>query len=143
MKKSLSIKCIVLFMLLSGVVYAQAHGLYSFMYNIQRICKAYQIDVKMDDIKVEQDYENNIVAVLELDARRTNYDSVMMIGFYSVGRALEITANSPNIDKVSVEITVADRRSNVIISTVNVEDLIALEEGILNPLEFRKRIESI
>lgn len=143
MKNSYSVRSLLFVLILSGVVFAQGHGLYAFMYNIQRVCKAYQIDVKMDDIRIERDYEDELVAVLKMDARRTNYDSVMMIGFYAVVKAMEMTPNSPDIDKVSVEITVADRRANVIISTVYVEDLIALSDGTLTSQEFRKRIESI
>ncbi len=133
----------MLLLLFTGVAFAQSHGLYALMYNIQRVCKAYQIDVDMDDIRIEKDYENELVLVLKLDARRTNYNSTMMTGFYAVAKAFRMTPNSPDIDKISLELSVEDRLSNLIISTVTMEDLIQLENGSISPVEFRKQIESM
>jgi hypothetical protein len=133
----------MLLLLFTGLAYAQSHGLYALMYNIQRVCKAYQIDVGMQDIRVEKDFEDNLVLILKLDARRTNYNSTMMTGFFAVAKAIRMTPNSPEIDKVSLEISVADRQSNVIFSTVALEDLILLENGSITPAEFRKKIESM
>ncbi|BFN37657.1 hypothetical protein [Fidelibacter multiformis] len=143
MKKYTVIKYLMLLLLFTGLAYAQSHGLYALMYNIQRVCKAYQIDVGMQDIRVEKDFEDNLVLILKLDARRTNYNSTMMTGFFAVAKAIRMTPNSPEIDKVSLEISVADRQSNVIFSTVALEDLILLENGSITPAEFRKKIESM
>ncbi|MGC9512329.1 MAG: hypothetical protein ACP5D8_01685 [Fidelibacterota bacterium] len=143
MKKYTVIKYLMLLLLFTGLAYAQSHGLYALMYNIQRVCKAYQIDVGMQDIRVEKDFEDNLVLILKLDARRTNYNSTMMTGFYAVAKAIRMTPNSPDIDKVSLEISVADRQSNVIFSTIALEDLILLENGSITPVEFRKKIESM
>ncbi len=143
MKKYTTIKYLILLLLFTSVAFAQSHGLYALMYNIQRVCKAYQIDVGMQDIRVEKDFEDNLVLVLKLDARRTNYNSTMMTGFFAVAKAMRMTLNSPEIDKVSVEISVADRQSNVILSTVALEDLILLENGSITPAEFREKIESM
>jgi len=133
----------MLLLLFTGLAYAQSHGLYALMYNIQKACKAFQIEVGMQDIRIEKDFEDNLVLVLKLDARRTNYNSTLMAGFYAVAKAMRMTPSSPEIDKVTLEISVADRQSNVIFSTVTVEDLILLENGSITPAEFRKKIESM
>jgi len=143
LKKYTVLKYLVLLLLFTGFAFAQSHGLYALMYNIQRVCKAYQIDVSMKDIRVEKDFEDNLVLILKLDARRTNYNSTMMTGFYAVAKAMRMTPNSPEIDKASLEIIVEDRESNVIFSTVALEDLVLLENGSITPTEFRKRIESM
>lgn len=143
MKKVLTLKFLMVFVLFTGFAVAQSHGLYALMYNVQRVCKAYQIDVSMDDIRIEKDYEDKLVLVLKLDARRTNYNSTMMTGFFAVAKAFRMTPNSPDIDKISLEISVEDRLSNMIISTVTLEDLIQLENGSISPVKFRKQIESM
>jgi len=143
LKKYTVIKYLMLLLLFTGLAYAQSHGLYALMYNIQKACKAFQIEVGMQDIRIEKDFEDNLVLVLKLDARRTNYNSTLMTGFYAVAKAMRMTPSSPEIDKVTLEISVADRQSNVIFSTVTVEDLILLENGSITPDEFRKKIESM
>lgn len=143
MKKYTAIKYFMLLFFFTGVAFAQSHGLYALMYNIQRVCKAYQIDVGMQDIRVEKDFEDNLILVLKLDARRTNYNSTLMTGFFVVAKAMRMTPNSPEIDKVTLEISVADRQSIVIFSTVDMADLILLENGSITPAEFREKIESM
>lgn len=140
MKKTQLIKRILILLILGTIAYSQTHGLYSIMNKIQKICKVYQIEVKMQDIRVERDLDNDLVLILSLDSRRTNYDSMMMIGFYSVAKALETDKNYLDIKKVSVVITVSGRETVTIISTANIDDLIRLENGSLSTEEFRKKI---
>lgn len=140
MKKSQLIKRILILLAIGTIAYSQTHGLYSVMNKIQKICKAYQIEVKMQDIRVERDLDNDLVLVLNLDARRTNYDSMMMVGFYSVAKALESEKNFMDIKKVSVAISIPGRQTTTIISTANIDDLIRLENGSLSADEFRNKI---
>lgn len=140
MKKTQLIIRILILLVIGTIAYSQTHGLYSIMNKIQKICKAYQIDVKMQDIRVERDLDNDLVLILSLDSRRTNYDSMMMIGFYSIAKALESEQYHMDIKKVSVAVTVPGRDDVTIVSTAMIDDLIRLENGSLSSEEFKKKI---
>ncbi len=140
MKKTQLIIRILILLTIGSLAYSQTHGLYSIMNKIQKVCKAYQIEVKMQDIKVERDLDNDLVLILKLDSRRTNYDSMMMAGFYSVAKALESEKNFLDIKKVSIVVTVQGRDNLTIYSTAGVDDLIRLENGSLSSEEFRNKI---
>ena len=72
---------IILFILLAGLIADIKDPLYE---SIERNLKKYRQSITTDDVT----FQNGIIR-LEINGRRTNIKSQLLLGFYSIGRALQ------------------------------------------------------
>ena len=77
---------------------------------------------------------NNGVIYLELDGRRTNLNSLLLLGFHSVGRQLQ--RNSSSFREVQIIINYEMKNTQQMVAIANMESVIALSQGRINPEQF-------
>ena len=97
--------------------------------SISSYLKRYRQYIEEDDIKV-----NNGVIYLELDGRRTNLNSLLLLGFYSVGRQLQ--RNSTPFREVQIIINYEMKATQQMVATASMEYVMALSQGRINPEQF-------
>ena len=76
----------------------------------------------------------NGVIYLELDGRRTNLNSLLLLGFYSVGRQLQ--RNSSPFREVQIIINYEMKATQQMVATASMESVMALSQGRINPEQF-------
>ena len=97
--------------------------------SISSYLKRYRQYIEEDDIKV-----NNGVIYLELDGRRTNLNSLLLLGFHSVGRQLQ--RNSSSFREVQIIINYEMKNTQQMVAIANMESVMALSQGRINPDQF-------
>ena len=97
--------------------------------SISSYLKRYRQYIEEDDIKV-----NNGVIYLELDGRRTNLNSLLLLGFYSVGRQFQ--RNSSTFREVQIIIYYEMKDTQQMVATAQMESVMALSQGRINPEQF-------
>ena len=91
--------------------------------------KRYRQNIEEKDVAVK-----NGVIYLELDGRRTNLNSLLLLGFYSVGRQLQ--RNSSTFREVQIIINYEMKNTQQMVATAKMESVIALSQGRINPDQF-------
>ena len=102
-------------------------------HSIESQLSKYRYSINKRDISVI----NGIIR-LEITARRTNIKSQQLMGFYSVGRALQRTSNP--FREVHIIIHYEIRGVQEILITAPVELVIQLSQGKLSPKQFFDKI---
>ena len=79
---------------------------------------------------------------LELDGRRTNLNSLFLLGFYSVGRTLgrQLQEQSFPLREVQIIIYYEMKDAQQIAVTASIESVLALSQGRINPDQFFNEI---
>ena len=96
---------------------------------IQSYLSRYRQSIDTEDIKID-----NGVIYLELDGRRTNYKSLLLLGFNSVGRSLQ--KHSHPLRQVQIIIHFKMKDSQQIVATATIESVFSLSHGQMNPDQF-------
>ena len=91
--------------------------------------KRYRLYIEENDLTV-----NNGVIYLELDGRRTNHNSLFLLGFYSVGRQLQ--KNNFPFREVQIIIHYEMKDIQHIIVTASITSVLALSQGRINSDQF-------
>ena len=97
--------------------------------SISSYLNRYRQFIEENDVKV-----NNGVIYLELDGRRTNLNSLLLLGFYSVGRQLQ--RNSTPFREVQIIINYEMKATQQMVATASMESVMALSQGRINPEQF-------
>ena len=97
--------------------------------SISSYLKRYRQNIEEKDITVK-----NGVIYLELDGRRTNLNSLLLLGFHSVGRQLQ--RNSSSFREVQIIINYEMKNTQQMVATAKMESVIALSQGRINPEQF-------
>ena len=97
--------------------------------SISSYLKRYRQYIKEKDVTVK-----NGVIYLELDGRRTNLNSLLLLGFHSVGRQLQ--RNSSPFREVQIIINYEMKNTQQMVATAKMESVIALSQGRINPEQF-------
>ena len=97
--------------------------------SISSYLKRYRQDIEEKDLTVK-----NGVIYLELDGRRTNLNSLLLLGFHSVGRQLQRN-NSP-FREVQIIINYEMKNTQQMVATAKMESVMALSQGRINPDQF-------
>ena len=97
--------------------------------SISSYLKRYRQYIEEKDVIV-----NNGVIYLELDGRRTNLNSLFLLGFYSVGRQLQ--RNSSPFREVQIIINYEMKATQQMVATASMESVMALSQGRINPEQF-------
>tara|TARA_B100000315_G_C14165092_1_gene401867 strand:- start:99 stop:464 length:366 start_codon:yes stop_codon:yes gene_type:complete len=100
---------------------------------IHSYLKRYRQYIEEKDITV-----NNGVIYLELNGRRTNLNSLFLLGFHSVGRTVEIKLQKNGVPFREVQIIIHYEMKNPqhIAVTASMESVVALSRGKINPDQF-------
>ena len=97
--------------------------------SISSYLKRYRQYIEEKDVTVK-----NGVIYLELDGRRTNLNSLLLLGFYSVGRQLQ--RNSTPFREVQIIINYEMKATQQMVATASMESVMALSQGRINPEKF-------
>ena len=97
--------------------------------SISSYLKRYRQYIEEKDVTVK-----NGVIYLELDGRRTNLNSLLLLGFYSVGRQLQ--RNSTPFREVQIIINYEMKNTQQMVATAKMESVMALSQGRINPEQF-------
>ncbi len=74
------------------------------------------------------------VISLELDGRRTNHNSLLLLGFHSVGRSLQ--KHNISLRQVKIMIRYEMKDIQQIVATATIESVLSLSSGQMNPDQF-------
>ena len=96
---------------------------------LQHHMKRYRHYIEEKDLTVK-----NGVIYLELDGRRTNLNSLLLLGFHSVGRQLQ--RNSSPFREVQIIIYYEMKDTQQMVATAKMESVMALSQGRINPEQF-------
>ena len=97
--------------------------------SISSYLKRYRQYIEEEDVTVK-----NGVIYLELVGRRTNLNSLLLLGFYSVGRQLQ--RNSSPFREVQIIINYEMKDTQQMVATAKMEFVMALSQGRINPEQF-------
>ena len=97
--------------------------------SISSYMKRYRQYIEEKDVTVK-----NGVIYLELDGRRTNLNSLLLLGFHSVGRQLQ--RNSSPFREVQIIINYEMKATQQMVATASMESVMALSQGRINPEQF-------
>lgn len=97
--------------------------------SISSYLKRYRQNIEEKDVTVK-----NGVIYLELDGRRTNLNSLLLLGFHSVGRQLQ--RNSSPFREVQIIIYYEMKDTQQMVATAKMESVMALSQGRINPEQF-------
>ena len=101
--------------------------------SISPYLKRYRQYIEEKDVTVK-----NGVIYLELDGRRTNLNSLLLLGFHSVGRQLQ--RNSSTVREVQIIINYEMKNTQQMVATAKMESVMALSQGRINPDQFFNRV---
>ena len=97
--------------------------------SISSYLKRYRQNIEEKDVTVK-----NGVIYLELDGRRTNLNSLLLLGFHSVGRQLQRSGSS--FREVQIIINYEMKNTQQMVATAKMESVMALSQGRINPEQF-------
>jgi hypothetical protein len=120
----------ILFILCAGLFAGRGNILFN---SIESYFFSYRQSIETGDVTVRE----GIISV-KITARRTNIKSQQLLGFLSVGRALQRTSNS--FREVHIIIHYEIRGVQEILITAPVELVIQLSQGKLSPKQFFDKI---
>ena len=96
---------------------------------INSYLKRYRIFVEEKDLTIK-----NGVIYLQLYGRRTNLNSIVLLGFYSVGR--QVQKNSAPFREVQIIVHYEMKNTKQISVTASMESVLDLSQGRINPDQF-------
>ena len=102
---------------------------------ISSYLKRYRQTIEEKDLDIK-----NGVIYLELDGRRTNHNSLFLIGFYSIGIQLQKSAN--NLREVQIIIHYEMKNTHQMIATASLQSVLALSQGRINQDQFFNKIQN-
>ena len=117
---------VILFILLAGLIADIKDPLYE---SIERNLKKYRQSITTDDVT----FQNGIIR-LEINGRRTNIKSQLLLGFFSVGRAIQ--KSSYPFREVQIIIYYEIKESQQLAVTASVEKVLKLTQGRLSSEQF-------
>ena len=120
----------ILFIICTGLFAGRGNILFN---SIESYFSSYRQSIETGDVTVRE----GIISV-KITARRTNIKSQQLLGFLSVGRALQRTSNS--FREVHIIIHYEIRGVQEILITAPVELVLKLSQGKLSPKQFFDKI---
>ena len=106
--------------LFSGVIRANDFAFYS---TVQKVFRTQGLHVSYDNMKFVNDGDKRHF-LLTLEARRTDIDRVMLVGFYASGVAIRKT--DYNFDTVNIMLTISKKDDERIMLAAKTEDILSL-----------------
>ena len=122
---------IILFILLAGLIADIKDPLYE---SIESNLKKYRQSITTDDVT----FKNGIIRI-EINGRRTNIKSQLLLGFYSIGRALQ--RNSTPFREVQIVIYYEVKESQEVMAKASIKNVLDLSHGRLSLEQFFAIIE--
>ena len=105
---------------------------------IHSYLKRYRQYIEEEDLTVK-----NGVIYLTLDGRRTNLNSLFLLGFHSVGRTVgrKLQKNSAPFRKVQIIIYYEMKNTQQVVITASIESVLGLSQGKINPDQFFDEVQ--
>ena len=96
---------------------------------IQTYLMLYRQNIEENDLT----YKHGVINLV-LEGRRTNHKSLLLLGFYSIGRQLQ--KYSVSVREVQIIINYEMKDTHQSIYTASMESVLALSQGRINPDQF-------
>ena len=103
--------------------------------SISTYLKRYRQHIEEKDLTVK-----NGVIYLELDGRRTNLNSLLLMGFHSVGRQLQRSGSAFREVQIIIHYEMKDTQQ--MIATASMQSVLALSQGRINQDQFFNKIQN-
>ena len=100
--------------------------------------KRYRQNIEVEDLTAK-----NGVIYLELDGRRTNLNSLFLLGFHSVGRTVgrKLQKNNAIFREVQIIIYYEMKNTQQVVITAPMESVLGLSQGKINPDQFFNEVQ--
>ncbi len=122
-------------LLFSGIAFGNS----DYYSSVQKICNAYQITVDYDRMNLTELEGGDKEFTLSIKSTRSQFDRVMLIGFYAAGKAMNY--HKQPIRKVTVVISVEYKGTQNIVASATKENIIKFVNGELTSTEFVRRVK--
>ncbi|MCK5519892.1 MAG: hypothetical protein KAI81_02165 [Candidatus Marinimicrobia bacterium] len=132
----------ITFFIMMMVLSSQVMANYKFYNMVKHVCKVYQIDVSLSDMTIHEEYDGKLYFDLKLDAGRNNFDTVLMVGFIGIGKALE---KNPELELEGVNVTlgISSYENTLIIASASANDIVRFVRGDISSNEFKNKYITI
>ena len=117
---------VIIFILLTGLIAGSRDPLYE---SIESYLAKYKQTIERDDVTMQ-----NGIIQLKMNARRTNIKSQLLLGFYSIGRALQRSSTPFREAQIVIYYDLKERQE-VLIKTP-VEKVLDLSQGRISSEQF-------
>ena len=133
-KGTLRASLMIMMLFMSSHLFAN----YKFYSMVRHVCKAYQVEVSFNDMRIHEEFDSKMYLDLNLKSGRNNFDTVLIVGFVAAGKALE---NSPEmeLEGVNVTLNISARENNLIIASASANDIVRLVRGDITSSEFKSK----
>jgi len=122
-------------MLFSGIAFGDS----DYYASVQKICNAYQITVDYGRMSLMDLEAGDKEFTLSVKSTRSQFDRVMLIGFYAAGKAMNY--HKVPIRKVTVVISVEYKGAQNIVASATRENIMKFVNGELTSTEFVRRVK--
>ena len=119
-RRLINLTGLMFLVLFSGVIRANDFAFYS---TVQKVFRTQGLHVSYDNMKFVNDGDKRHF-LLTLEARRTDIDRVMLVGFYACGVAIRKTDYS--FDAVNIMLTISKKDDERIMLAAKTEDILSL-----------------
>ncbi len=130
---SMLLTIITISLLFSGIAFGNS----DYYSSVQKICNAYQITVDYDRMNLMDLEGGDKEFTLSVKSTRSQFDRVMLIGFYAAGKAM----NKEPIRKVTMVISVEYKGTQNIVASATRENIMKFVDGELTSTEFVRRVK--
>lgn len=119
-RRLINLTGLLFLILFSGVIRANDFAFYS---TVQKVFRTQGLHVSYDNMKFVNNGDKRHF-LLNLQARRTDIDRVMLVGFYASGVAIRKT--DYKFDAVNIMLTISKKDDERIMLAANTEDILSL-----------------
>ncbi len=102
--------------------------------SVKKYLAKYRYTIETNDLEIK-----NGIITLEISSRRTNINSQVLLGFYSIGRSLKKTNKSFNEIHIVIKYDNYNRNKDIIIAPIEIVK--KLSNGKINSSQFFKIME--
>ena len=102
--------------------------------SVKKYLAKYRYTIETNDLEIK-----NGIITLEISSRRTNINSQVLLGFYSIGRSLKKTNKSFNEIHIVIKYDNYNRNKDIIIAPIEIVK--KLSNGKINSSHFFKIME--
>lgn len=110
-----------------------------FYSSVQQICTAYQVPVEYERMNMTTQADGQKEFTMTVKSARNQFDRVLTIGFYAIGKAM--VYHKESIDKVTIVVIVEYKGMENIVATAEREDIVKFANGEISSTEFVRRIK--
>lgn len=134
--KRISILLDLLFFIL--IFSSIALGNYQFFSTVQQICRNYGVDVNYSNMELREMVEGSKEFILPILGTRGNFDKIILVGFYSAGKAM-LKCNL-QVEKVTLVVSIKYKGMEKVFASATKSDIMKYINNELPPHKFIRNV---